>query len=235
MEFQPRPLILWFGAGVLAFAQQYVVPPAGPYVRVHGEATVSAAPDRAEMDIGVISHGDTAKMATDLNASKSNAVIEQLHAILPSANIKTVNFSVNPNYDYSKNDGKPIILGYTANNTVRLEIDDISTVRKLIDAATRAGADNINRLNFKLRDENAARAAALGQAAAQARAGADALAASLKLKLGRVLRVEEEQPVVVSPGRQFELSLTKSREVTPLEPGNIDIRASINVTFELIQ
>ncbi len=221
----------------IAAAQQYPAPLEPPYVRVHGDATVSAQPDRAQMDIGVISQAANAKAAADLNAKQSNVVIEALRAIVPATNIKTVNFSVNPNYEYPKNGGPPTIPGYTANNTVRIQIDDLTAISKVIDAATKAGASNVNRLTFTLRDVDAARAQALRQAAAQARSGAEALAASLNLRLGKVLRLEEEQPVIVTPGREVELSLTKAPAgaMAPVEPGNIDIHASVNLTFELLQ
>ena len=222
-------------AALAPLAAQPSLPP--PDVRVHGEATVSAIPDRAQMDIGVVTQAPNSQAATDQNAKKSNAVIEALRAVVPAANIKTVNFSVNPNYQYPKDGGPPTILGYTVNNTVRLEIDDLSLIRKVIDAATMAGASNVNRLNFLLRDEGRARAEALAKAAMQAQAGAQALAAALKLKLGRVLRLEEEQPVIVSPGRQVELTLGRNpgAEPAPVEPGDIEIHANVTLTFELIQ
>ncbi len=216
-------------------AQEYSVPPAVPFVRVHGDSTVSAQPDRAQLDIGVVTQDPTAKGASDLNARQSSAVIDQMRALVPASNIKTVNFSVNPNYRYPQGGGTPTILGYTANNTVRIQIDDLSSLGKLIDIATKSGANNVNRLNFMLKDEAKARALALGQAAEQARAGAEALASAMKEKLGTVLRVEEGQPVVVSPLRQIELSMAKSgpSATTPVEPGNIEIHASVTVTFEL--
>src|SRR5215469_3414814 len=83
-------------------AQEVPAPPSVPFVRVHGEATVSAQPDRVQMDVGVISQGATSQAATELNARQSNGVIAQLRAIVPPANIRTVNFSVNPNYQYPK-------------------------------------------------------------------------------------------------------------------------------------
>ncbi len=211
------------------------MPPAVPFVRVHGDSTVSAQPDRAQLDIGIITQDPTAKGASDLNAKQSNGVVDQLRALVPPNNIKTVNFSVNPNYHYPQGGGTPTILGYTANNTVRVQIDDLSKLHKLIDIATKSGANNVNRLNFMLKDEFKARAMALAQAAEQAKAGAEALAVAMNEKLGPVLRVEEGQPVVVSPLHQIELSMAKSgpAETAPVEPGNIDIHASVNITFEL--
>jgi hypothetical protein len=230
------PLLVALGIPLLA--QQVPVAPAVPYIRVHGEATVSTQPDRVQMDVGVISQGATAHAATELNGQQSNAVVDQLRKMVPAANIRTINFSVNPNYHYPKDGSPPTILGYTANNTVRLELDDLKSLREVIDAATKSGASNVNRVTFALRDETRARTEALGKAAGQARAGAHALAAKMKVKLGRLLVLEEEQPVIVLPGRQADLAAaakTGAAESAPIEPGTIEIHASVRLTIEVIQ
>src|SRR5262249_42356375 len=132
----------------------------------------------------------------------------------------------------------PSIRSYTANNTVRLALDDLTKLHQLVDAATKAGASNVNRLNFMLRDEGKARAEALGKAADQARSAAAALADRLHVKLGRLLRVEEEQPVIVSPGRQVELAAAVkagTAAAEPVEPGSIEVHANISLTYEVAQ
>jgi uncharacterized protein len=228
----------FIAGAMVSAAQQISIPPTVPYVLVHGEATISARPDRVQLDVGVVSQSATSQTAAEVNAKESNTVIEALRKVLPAGNIRTVNFSVNPNYQYPKVGSPPTILGYTATNTVRLELDDLDLLGKLIGAATRAGASNVNRVNFMLHDESKARAEALGKAADQARAGAAALADRLHVKLGRLLRVEEEQPVIVSPGRQVELAAAAkvgAAETTPIEPGSIDVHASVSLTFEVGQ
>jgi len=169
-----------------------------------------------------------------LNQKRTAALVQQLKTVLRSTNIKTINFSVNPSYRYPKEGGPPAITGYSATNTVRLELTDLSLLRKLIELATRSGATSINRLQFALRDEKAARGEALTQAADQARSSAQALAKSLQLNLGKVLHVEEVQPVIISPAREIEISSLKdeSNSSVSLSPGNIQIHASINVTYE---
>jgi uncharacterized protein YggE len=234
-------VIRWLALSIAAIAAalaQQAAPPSVPYVRVHGDATISELPDRVQLDVGVISQGATSEAAAELNAKQSKTVMDALRQTLPAGNIQTVNFSVKPNYQYPKDSSPPTILGYTANNTVRLQLDDLSLLRKVIDAVTRSGASNVNRVNFGLRDESKARAEALGKAADQARAGALALAERLHLKLGRLLRVEEEQPVIVSPGRQVEFAASAqagAAESTPIEPGSIDVHASVSLTFEVGQ
>jgi uncharacterized protein YggE len=90
-------------------------------------------------------------------------------------------------------------------------------------------------LNFTLRSESEVRAQALGEAAKEAEAGADALARSLKLKLGRVLLVEEGQPVVISPAPQIDLGKAQSTDMSPISPGNIQVHANVNLTYELLE
>lgn len=75
----------------------------------------------------------------------------------------------------------------------------------------------------------------MAQAASQARAGAEALAVSVKGKLGRLLRVEEGQPVIISPAREIEIGKAESTEQAPILPGNIEVHANVKLTYELVQ
>ncbi len=224
-----------FLIALAAMQGQELPSPAGPpSIRVHGEATVSAEPDQVQFDVGVATRGTTAKEALEQNAKQTSSVVQELRTVLPKGDIKTIDFSVNPNYQYPK-DGAATITGYTANNTVRLLLNDLSMLDKVIEAATKSGANSINRLTFSLKDEKAVRAKALADAASQAQSGAEALSASLKLKLGRLLRVEEGQPVIVSPAREITFGKAHSTDITPISPGMIEVRADVNLTYEITQ
>ena len=104
-----------------------------------------------------------------------------------------------------------VVTGYTASNTLRVTVRDLSQLRKLIQSATQSGAESVDRLTFDLKDERAVRARALAQAASQARSGAEALASSLSLRLGKLLRIEEVQPVVISPAESGGFGAVESR------------------------
>jgi hypothetical protein len=200
---------------------------------VHGEAAVSMEPDIAELDIGVSSQGQTSQAATDQNTAKSRELSAQLQRLVNPADIKSVNFAVNPNYRYPKDGGATTITGYTANTALRITVRDLSQLRSVIEAATHVGASSIDRLAFDLKDEKAARALALARAADQARSGAEALAASLHLRLGKLIRIEEVQPVVISPAREVEVSALKEPMADPsvLAPGAIQIHTSVNLIY----
>jgi uncharacterized protein YggE len=205
-----------------------------PYLRVHGQSTVSVEPDQLQFDIGVVTQANTAKEATDQNDSQSKSLIQQLQAAFPSASVKSINFSVNPNYRYPAQ-GPPTIVGYTASNTVRLLLNDISKLQSVIDIAIKSGAKSINRLTFTLQNENPVRAEAFARAAEQAQAGAQALAASLKVRLGKLLNVEEGQPVIVSAPRQISFENLSSTDLAPISLGTIDVHADVNLTYEILQ
>jgi uncharacterized protein len=205
----------------------------GPaWMRVHGQATLSVESDQAQFDIGVVTQASTPQAAADQNASQSKALVQELNAAFPSASVKAINFSVNPNYQYPR-DNVPTIAGYTANNTVRLLLDDVSRLQNVIDIAIKSGANSINRLTFTLRNENSVRAQALARAADQAQAGAESLATSLKLRLGGVLTVEEGQPVVVSAPHEVSFEKLQSTNLAPISPGMIDVHADVDLTYEV--
>lgn len=229
MRWASVVLILW---AVIVGAQEKAHQPVSS-IKVHGETTISVAPDQAQFDIGIVTQADAAKVATDQNATQSDTLVHALNSAFPAAVIKTINFSVNPNYRYPQ-DSAPTIAGYTANNTVRLLLSDLSKIQTVIDIAIKSGANSINRLTFSVQNENAPRARALAGAASQAQAGAEALAASLKLKLQRLLTVEEGQPIIISPPREVSFEKLQSSNLSPITPGMMDFHAEVDVTYEAV-
>ncbi len=226
------PLML---APALAAAQQPPPPrPPHPTVRTHGEAIVSAKPDRARIDIGVVTQAPAAQTAASQNAAKADAVIREMKTLAgANAEVKTVSYSVTPNYTYPR-DGRPIITGYTATNVVQVMTEDLAGVGKLIDAATQTGANQVNRLEFTLKDPQAAHAQALQQAAAKARANAEALASALGLRITRIIAVEEEGPAPepIRPMAAMARAETPGAP-TPVESGMIEFRAAVTLTAEV--
>ena len=191
----------------------------------------------AELDVGLLSQAQSSQAATEQNAAKAKQYVAHLAGLINQGDIKSVNLSVNPDYRYPKDGGVAAITGYTASNTIRLTIRDLSQLRNVIESATQAGANSINRLAFDLTDEKAARARALAQAASQAQSEAEALAASLKLRMGHLLRIEEVQPVVISPAREIEVATLKeaASEQKAIAPGSIQIHASVNLVYAVYE
>jgi uncharacterized protein YggE len=144
-----------------ALSQQKVNRNRPPSVTASGEADITAEPDQAEIDIGVVTQARGAPDAAKENAEKAARILSEVKKLLGKGDeVKTASYSLTPNYRYPQG-GKPEITGYTATNVLRIKTGNLASVGKLIDASMQSGANNINRLAFTLKDEQAAQLQAL--------------------------------------------------------------------------
>lgn len=206
-------------------------------VVAHGEGSATAKPDQVRIQIGVTTQAATAQEAGAQNAKQSAAVIAELKQQLGAgAEYQTSNYSLYPTYRSQRDGGKPTISGYQANNLVEVRLSDVSLAGKAVDAATKSGANQVQGIHFSLKDEQKVRVEALAKAAAQARTNVQALASALGLKIVRVVRVEDGEPVRVMPVRaemMMRSMAADSAAPTPVEAGTIDVQATVTVTAEV--
>ena len=223
----------------LAGAAPATVPAQQPPVssiRVTGDGRVTARPDRVQIDIGVTTRAAQSQEAAAQNARQVDAVLAAVRkAAGPTAILKTISYSLNPNYRFHPNGGEPTLQGYTAVNVVQVTLDELGKIGAVIDAATQSGANRVEGIQFTLRDQDAVRAEALREAASRARAEADVLAAALGLKVLRVLTVEEQSPRVV-PVRVYggaPRAMATAAPATPVEAGTLEVTADVTLSVEV--
>jgi hypothetical protein len=217
---------------VLPSAAQDVNTKLPPSIQTSGEAVITAKPDRAQIDIGVTTQADTSQTAASKNATQLETVLTQMRRVLgPGADIKTISYSLSPNYRYPTGGGEPTITGYTATNIVRVILDDLTQVGKVIDAAASSGANRVQSLQFTLKNKEAVEAQALSEAVISARKKAETIATALGLRIVRILSVSESSPVVV-PLREVAYARAGATS-TPIEAGTIEVHASISLTLEI--
>jgi len=222
----------------LASAQERERRPLPPSVTVTGEGIVTAEPDVAEIEIGVVTEAKAAPQASKENAAKLAKVIAEVKKLLgPGDEIKTLGYSLNPNYRYPREGGKPELTGYTATNVVRVRTGALQGVGSLIDAATQSGANKIQRLVFTLKDEDAAKHEALRNATAKAKSKAEDVARALGLKIARVLSVNEGEQAFRPVMRELRAGAVMAQEAapTPVEAGTVQIRSTVTLTAELAE
>ena len=217
---------------VPALAQQ---PPVSS-IRVTGDAQVTAKPDRVQIDIGVTTRADKSQEAATQNARQVDAVLAAVKKSAgPTAVLKTVNYSLSPAYKY-QNGHEPLITGYTASNVVQVTLDDLTKISNVIDAAAESGANQVQGIQFTLRDQDGVRAEALRKAAAKARGDAEVLAAALGLKIVRVLSVEESGAPRLPMMRTMSMAagaVAEAKMATPVESGTLEVSADIVLTVEV--
>ena len=203
-----------------------------PSVQANGSATLTAKPDQAQLDVGVVTNGATAQDASQQNASLSNTVQAALSKVLGSAGtLQTVSYYVTPRYSTTPNQPS-VIIGYTASNTVRVTTTDLSQIGLLIDAANQVGANSVGGLSFGLQDPEPLVELALTRATKQATAHAAAIAAGLGSKLGAVLSAREGSsyaPIAVGSAS------AGGAVTTPVQTGTVTVYATVTIQVGLAQ
>jgi uncharacterized protein YggE len=206
-------------------------------VTVAGEASLKAQPDAAVIVLAVVTQSSQALPSQQENARKSDAVIQAVKESAGSnPEIKTSDYSLQPQYDYRDNQ-LPKIIGYEARNTVSITMSDLNGVGKVIDAASHAGANSVERIAFILRDTSPARGQALATATEQALAKAESIAQAMG---GRVTHIVEEQeaalggpPATIDTFSDMRLEKSASAKPTPIQFGALNVISRVQLVVEV--
>jgi uncharacterized protein YggE len=208
----------------------------GTRVTVTGDALVRSRPDTAIVTVAVVTQNASASEAQAENASKTDAVVRAVKtAAGATAEVQTTGYSLQPQYAYREGSA-PQITSYIARNGVTVTLGDLERVGAVIDAATRAGANNVDGLVFTLRRDEPARRQALADATREAMDKARTIAEALGGRVARVIAVEEGGTVRPPVPLQYDRAAFKTAEAvasTPIEPGQLDINAQVQVTVEV--
>ena len=213
---------------------------------VTGEAEVKAPPDTAVIVLTVVTQNARALEAQQQNARKTEAVMQAVRESAgEGAEVKTSDYSLDPQRDWQGS--MPRIVGYEARNSVTVTTTHLDNVGAAIDAATRAGANSVEGVSFRLREDNAARGRTLSDASKQAMQKAEAMAQALG---GRIVRVVEEQEHGFTrqpaPGEQTEAAAytgaygavnanmnAKMSPRTPVEASTLNINSRVQMVVEI--
>jgi uncharacterized protein len=213
-------------------AQQ--IAPALSSIRVTADAVVSAKPERAQVDVGVLTQDKTAQTAATQNAKQLDSIVAALHKLLGGdADIKTINYALNPDYQYRPIGGRSSVSSYTALNVVRVNLDNLDQVGTVIDTATQAGANHVEGVRYTAKDPQVLHSQAAREAALEARAGADALASALNLKVLRVVSVEEAADGQSTAPDLSDLRDPAGAATAAAAPSSFVVAASVTLTVEV--
>jgi len=214
-------------AGVAAPAAQ---PPVRT-ITVSGEGKVILQPDIAYINIGVHTEKPTASDAVAQNSTDSQAVIDALKSAGVSANdIQTTNYNIYQN-NQTGPDGKVISSAYDVDNTVYVTVRDITKMGNLLDAAVKAGANNVNNIQFDLADKTKALSDARASAVKAAKAEADELAAAAGVTLGDLqsMTLNENTPSPIFYGKGGGVALASA--AVPVNPGTMEITSDVTMVY----
>lgn len=201
-------------------------------VTVSGDARVMAQPDTAIISVSVVTQNNSAVQAQQQNAAQTTSVLNALKSAAGSgAEIKTSGYSLIPQRVYKENQ-PPTITGYEARNNITVTMSDLNRVGAVIDAAGKAGANNIDGISFTLRNDRQVRAQALTQATREAIAKANTLAQALGGRVVKITAVQESggnpRPVIYAQRE----AMTRAAD-TPIEVGTLEINSEVQLIAEV--
>jgi uncharacterized protein YggE len=208
-----------------------------PTIVVTGSGDVSAAPDRAAVNLGAVAEAKQAIEAQKQLNQIMQRVVKDIKALgIADEKIHTDRLSLYPVYSNPgrKTDQEaeaPRIVGYRATNTVRVQVEDLDRVGSVIDAGITAGANQLANLSFELRDDGKYRQEALKLATQEARFKAAAIAAAMDLQLGEVVEIREEGARMPYPTERKYAAPASAG--TPIQPGQIEVSAGVSIRFKL--
>jgi len=198
-------------------------------IEVTGEGTVSAAPDKAIIVLGVITENVSLTAAQkDNSTAAANIIAALLKLGIPKANIQTAQYSIDIQYNYV--DGKQIFRGYQVTHLLQVTVDQIDLTGLIVDTAVKSGANTVRNIQFTLANPEMAYNRALSLAIRNGSIKAATIAQTLGVALHPIPCLVEESSRTHGPV-PYAASLQLASEATPIQPGELNISASIKAKF----
>lgn len=244
MRSRPAPILAACFSALLLFApapsnaDDTERPPA---ISVTGTGKVSVEPDMAMVTAGVVTEAETARAALSENTSRTAAMIEALKAAgIEARDLQTSNVSISPvwndrRYQSNSNNEPPRIVAYQVRNSVSVRIRALETTGEILDAIVTEGANQISGPNFGLIEPEPQMDEARRLAVADARRKAEIMAEAAGVALAEIVSIAEGG---VS-GRPIQFGRTMAAAVeaapVPIEAGELDITASVSMTWKIAE
>lgn len=228
-----KTLAIAVAAGVATLAPAMAQTRAPNVISVTGEATVTATPDLATIDGGVISGAKTAREASEATNRTMAAVLAALKSSgIAETDIRTARISLQPQQSMrGPAQDHPQITGYRASNRVTVRIRDIARVASTIDTLVGAGANDIGGIDFVVTKASGLLDEARSRAIADARRKADIYAKAAGVTLGPAISITEDG---ASPPMPMQMRAAfKGGAGTPVSPGEETLQVSVQVSFEI--
>jgi uncharacterized protein YggE len=196
-----------------------------------GSATAKAAPDMADISAGVTSDAPTAAAALAANSAAMNRVFTALdRAGIARKNVQTSSFNVSPVYASRTPNEPQRLTGYRVSNEVHVILDDVAKVGTTLDALVAAGANQMNGLNFSIKDPAPLLARARADAVADAKLRAQQYAQAAGVTLGPIRSISENGG---EPPRPMYRVMAMAAAPAPIAAGEENINAGVTIVWEI--
>jgi hypothetical protein len=209
-----------------------------------GVGTVTEVPDTAIIYVGVTQTSSNALDAKNKTNTLVNKIISDIKALgISEKDIKTTNYSINPNYGtggavpmmYPIRDGGNNITGYTVMQNLEVKINPTEKVNKVIDAVTKSGANLVGGVSFTFSEELSEKLEnqARKEAVADAKKKAQNLANASGIRLGKIVNVIENSSFPrYMPLMKTARSGGGTAVETQVTPGENTVTVTVTIYYE---
>ncbi len=224
---------------------------------VDGTGTATAVPDTGVVNLGVTQTATTVADAQSKTNGIANKIIEDVKKLgIPEKDIKTTNYSVNPNYGTNPRPLLPNqpqtmmypiqppaggseqqIIGYTVTQNLEIDVTQMDKTNKVVDTATADGANLVGQVSFIFSDamktklENQARADAIKEAKQKAQD----LSNMSGIRLGKLINVVESNQIRPWPMTFMGTGKATSGEAQPptnVTPGENTVSITVTLSYQ---
>ena len=198
-------------------------------VQVRGEAVIRAEPDEAVLWIALTAIEDSPGSALADVSKRSRELAGLLEELgVGAADRSTGGVTVSEEFDHTSQGRRS--LGHRATGQTSVRLSDPELVGRLISRAAEELAAQIVGPRWQIAPGNPVRLEAAREAARDAERKARAYAEGLGVRLGRPLRLVEpgDRPVMIRAAAR-----SAGPESLPIDPGEQEVSAVIEVTFAL--
>lgn len=201
-------------------------------ITMSGHGEMRAVPDQVQVNAGVTSSAPTAAAALTANTARMKGVFDTLRKMgVPERAIQTINFSVSPQYTGGANNERPRLTGYQVNNEVSVRLDDVSKLGAALDALVIAGANQMNGINFSIREPAPLLEKARAAAVADARARAETYSKAAGVTLGPVQSIHEAG--AEPPRPMYKVMAMSAERSIPVAAGEESVTADVSIVWEI--
>lgn len=214
-------------------------------INVSGHGEMVSVPDIATFTFSVVSEKPTVSAAQDDAAAKANAAVAYLKgAGIDEKDIKTSDYSVNPQYDYQPQvcgangicpPGRQVLRGYQVRQTTLVKVRDTKKAGDLLAGVGGKGATEVSGLTFTFDDPTGVQQQARDKAIADAKKKAEVLAHSLGVSLVRVVSFNENgnTPGPIMYGMGAGMAQAKVATAPDISVGQNKVTSDVTITYEI--
>jgi len=215
----------------------YAADPVPRTITVTGTGEVSAKPDLARVDTGVVTQAPTAAAALSANSKAMNAIFKSLEELkIARSDMQTSQFTVQPVYEnYDQNNPRKVrkVVAYEVTNQLRVKLRDLANVGPTLDKLVSVGSNRISGISFTVDKPEPLLDKACTLAMQDAMRKAKIYASAAGVTLGAVQTLSEQSFNYPQPMYARAAMAMDAAESTPIAEGEQQLSVNVTASFEI--